>query len=72
MVGDTLNIDSDQYENTLISSSPSNIYCFYDSFSIEIYSTNYSKEISSSEVFEKPLVFQVLTESIFFFFRDKV
>ena len=59
MVGDTLNIDSDQNENPLIVSNPSNIYCFYDSFSMEISSNNYSKEISSSQIFEKPLIFQV-------------
>ena len=59
VVGDTMNVDPAIYENLIISSEPSNIFCFYDSFSIGITNSSYSKQISSGNAFETPLTYQV-------------
>ena len=59
VAGDTLNFNPDHYESFLISSELSYIYCFYNSFSVEIYNTSYSKYVSSAEFFDIPLTFKV-------------
>lgn len=65
-IGDSVNHDPNYFSLKFISSEPSYIYCFYDSFSVNIYNKSYSKEVSSSEAFENPLTFKVN-----FFIYDK-
>lgn len=59
--GDTMNFNPKIYEDKMeISSQKTNIFCFYDDFSVKIQNTSYSRKISGDSLFGIPIEATVL------------